>query len=87
MAGVTAATEPRAPPSARYMKAFGEAWPGLAGADQAESPIVQQAAAELPWFHHCYLLDRTQPGAECEFYVLEAAEHGTRCRPTRRMAT
>lgn len=34
----------------KYMKAFAEAWP--------DEPIVQQAAAQLPWFHNCVLLDK-----------------------------
>src|SRR5690606_1362100 len=33
-----------------YMRAFGEAWP--------DAEIVQQTAAQLPWFHLCTLLDK-----------------------------
>src|SRR5436190_15817941 len=29
----------------KYMRAFAEAWP--------DEPIVQQAAAQIPWFHNC----------------------------------
>lgn len=35
-----------------YMKAFAEAWP--------EEEILQQAAAKLPWFHNCVLLDKVK---------------------------
>ena len=35
-----------------YMKAFAEAWP--------EASILQQAAAKLPWFHNCILLDKVK---------------------------
>jgi hypothetical protein len=34
----------------KYMRAFAEAWP--------EAGIVQQSAAQLPWFHLCTLLDK-----------------------------
>ena len=36
----------------KYMRAFAVAW--------ADEPIVQQAAAQLPWFHNCVLLDRLE---------------------------
>ncbi len=34
----------------KYMRAFADAYPAR--------PFVQQAAAQIPWFHHCLLLDR-----------------------------
>ncbi len=34
----------------KYMRAFAEAW--------SEAEIVQQSAAQLPWFHLCTLLDK-----------------------------
>jgi len=45
------------PRNLKYMRAFAEAWP--------EAEIVQQAAAQLPWFHLCTLLDKlgTRPSA------------------------
>ena len=36
----------------KYMRAFAQAWPNEA--------IVQQAAAQLPWFHNCVLLDKVR---------------------------
>jgi hypothetical protein len=33
------------PRNLKYMRAFAEAWP--------EEAIVQQLAAQLPWFHNC----------------------------------
>lgn len=33
-----------------YMKAFAEAW--------TDEAILQQAAAKLPWFHNCIILDK-----------------------------
>jgi hypothetical protein len=38
------------PRNLKYMRAFAEAWP--------DSEFVQQAAAQLPWFHLCVLMDK-----------------------------
>ena len=38
------------PRKLNYMRAFAAAWP--------EAEFVQQAAAKLPWFHLCTLLDK-----------------------------
>ena len=38
-------TQGFSPRNLKYMRAFAEAWP--------EESIVQQAAAQLPWFHNC----------------------------------
>jgi len=35
------------PRNLKYMRAFAEAWP--------EPALVQQVAAQLPWFHNCTL--------------------------------
>ena len=51
-----------------YMRAFAEAWP--------EAEFVQQAAAQLPWFHLCTVLDKLKTGEEREWYVAQAAQHG-----------
>ena len=40
------------PRNLKYMRAFAEAWP--------EEAIVQQAAAQIPWFHNCVLLDKVK---------------------------
>ena len=37
------------PRNLKYMRAFAEAWP--------DEQIVQQLAAQIPWFHNCILLD------------------------------
>ena len=52
----------------KYMKAFAEAWP--------DSSIVQQAAAQLPWFHLCTLMDKLESAEEREWYLARAIEHG-----------
>ncbi len=38
--------------------------------------IVQQPAAQLPWFHHCVLLDRLDIAADRLWYAAKAVEHG-----------
>ena len=49
------------PRNLKYMRAFAVAW--------QERPIVQQAAAQIPWFHNCLLLDRIQDRSTREWYV------------------
>src|SRR6516165_5916747 len=50
------------------MRAFAAAWP--------EEPIVQQLAAQIPWFHHCVLLDKVKSQPEREWYVHKTVENG-----------
>ncbi|HWE38502.1 MAG TPA: PDDEXK nuclease domain-containing protein [Isosphaeraceae bacterium] len=52
----------------KYMRAFGAAWP-----DEA---IVQQAAAQIPWFHNCILLDKLKSPEERLWYIRSTIEHG-----------
>ncbi len=42
------------PRNMKYMRAFAEAWP--------EEGFVQQAAAQITWFHNCILLDQVKDG-------------------------
>lgn len=56
------------PRNLKYMRAFAEAWP--------DEPFVQQAAAQLPWFHLCTILDKVADPASRQFYIKAAAEHG-----------
>ncbi len=56
------------PRNLKYMRAFAEAWPG--------DTFVQQAAAQLPWFHLCTLLDKLKLNTEREWYAAKAIEHG-----------
>ena len=51
-----------------YMRAFAELWP--------DAEILQQAAAKLPWFHVCTLIDKLDTQAEREWYLQKAVEHG-----------
>lgn len=56
------------PRNLRYMRTFAETWPDRA--------ILQQAAARLPWFHNCVILDKTSTAEERSFYVGKTLEHG-----------
>jgi predicted nuclease of restriction endonuclease-like (RecB) superfamily len=52
----------------KYMRKFAEEWP--------DAEMVQQLAAQIPWGHHCVLLDKV-PGAEARaFYIAQSCEHG-----------
>lgn len=52
----------------KYMRAFAKAWP--------DEPIVQQLAAQIPWFHNCVLLDKIKQPEERVWYVRQAIAHG-----------
>src|ERR1700722_5109097 len=56
------------PRNLKYMRAFAEAWP--------EESIVQQAAAQLPWFHNCVLLDKVKGTLERAWYIQQAIRNG-----------
>ena len=56
------------PRNLSYMKTFAEAWP--------EDSILQQAAAKLPWFHNCIILDKITAPDERLWYVQAAIEYG-----------
>lgn len=43
---------------------------------QLENKIMQQPAAQLPWFHICTLLDKVKEEEERVFYTQQAAEYG-----------
>ena len=55
------------PRNLKYMRAFAQAWP--------EAEFVQQAAARLPWFHLCTLIDKLKTREERDWYLAQAAEH------------
>ena len=55
------------PRNLKYMRAFAEAWPNV--------EFVQQAAAQLPWFHLCTLLDKLKTREEREWYLSKATQH------------
>lgn len=51
----------------KYMRAFADAWP--------DEKFVQQAAAQLPWFHLCTLVDKLKTSEERDWYLRKAIEH------------
>lgn len=55
------------PRNLKYMRAFAQAWP--------EAEFVQQAAAQMPWFHLCTLIDKLKTREERDWYLARAAEH------------
>lgn len=55
------------PRNLKYMRAFAQAWP--------DAEFVQQAAAQLPWFHLCTLIDKLKTREERDWYLAKAAEH------------
>jgi predicted nuclease of restriction endonuclease-like (RecB) superfamily len=56
------------PRNLRYMRSFAEAWP--------DETILQQAAAKIPWFHNCVLLDKTRDQEQRLWYARQTIENG-----------
>jgi len=56
------------PRNLKYMRAFAAAWPDV--------DFVQQAAARIPWFHHCVLLDRVADAPTRAWYIRAAQANG-----------
>jgi predicted nuclease of restriction endonuclease-like (RecB) superfamily len=52
----------------KYMRKLAESYP--------EREIVQQAAAQIPWFHNSVILDKVQDAAQREWYTRATVEHG-----------
>jgi len=56
------------PRNIKYMRAFADAWPG--------ESIVEQPAAQIPWFHNCVLLDKVKVPKERIWYIQQAIQNG-----------
>lgn len=52
----------------KYMRSFAEAYP--------DEQIVQQAAAQIPWFHNCVLLDRVKVLEQRVWYIQQTTQNG-----------
>jgi predicted nuclease of restriction endonuclease-like (RecB) superfamily len=52
----------------KYMRKFAESYP--------DTEIVQQAAAQIPWFHNCAILDKVQDAEQREWYTRAIIEYG-----------
>ena len=55
------------PRNLKYMRSFAEAWP--------DAEFVQQAAAPLPWFHLCTLIDKLKTPEERNWYLAKTIKH------------
>lgn len=56
------------PRNLKYMRRFAEVW--------NNDEFVQQFAAQIPWFHNCTILDKTNSIEEHEFYIRKTIEEG-----------
>jgi len=52
----------------KYMQKFARAW--------RDTQFVQQVAAQIPWFHHCTILDKVPEGSDREWYIRETIRNG-----------
>ncbi|MBI5366848.1 MAG: hypothetical protein HZA54_07410 [Planctomycetes bacterium] len=55
------------PRNLKYMRAFAAAWPARA--------IVQEALAQIPWYHHIALLERCRTPEERLWYARQSVCH------------
>jgi predicted nuclease of restriction endonuclease-like (RecB) superfamily len=56
------------PRNLKYMRAFAGAWP--------ERAIVQEALAQIPWYHHIALMEKCRTPEERLWYARQSAEQG-----------
>lgn len=56
------------PRNLKYMRKFAELW--------SDDQFVQQAAAQIPWFHNCVILDKVKRPKEREYYIRKTIENG-----------
>jgi predicted nuclease of restriction endonuclease-like (RecB) superfamily len=52
----------------KYMRAFAEAWP--------DEPIVQEALAQITWYHNLALLEKLSFAEERLWYARQTVQHG-----------
>jgi len=48
----------------------------LGNVKERPSSIFQQAAAQIPWFHNCTILDKVQDAEQRQWYIGATIEHG-----------
>ncbi|MFA5890995.1 MAG: PDDEXK nuclease domain-containing protein [Actinomycetota bacterium] len=56
------------PRNLKYMRAFAAAWP--------DREIVQEALAQVPWYHHIALMEKCRTPEERLWYARQSAEQG-----------
>lgn len=52
----------------KYMRSFADSY--------RDEGFVQQAAAQIPWFHNCVILDKIKDKKEREFYIRQTIVNG-----------
>lgn len=52
----------------KYMRSFADAYP--------EEEFVQQAAAQIPWFHNCTILEKIKNHKQRQWYIEKTIENG-----------
>jgi len=52
----------------KYMRKFAESY--------TQKEIVQQAAAQIPWFHNCVILDKIKDVEQRQWYIQATVKHG-----------
>jgi predicted nuclease of restriction endonuclease-like (RecB) superfamily len=52
----------------KYMRVFAKEFP--------DSSIVQQLAAQIPWYHTCMLIDKVKDPTERRWYIQKTIKHG-----------
>lgn len=52
----------------KYMRAFAAAWP--------DRTFVQEALAQIPWYHHIALLEKCESAEERLWYAKQSTKHG-----------
>jgi predicted nuclease of restriction endonuclease-like (RecB) superfamily len=61
-------TQGFSPRNLKYMRAFAQVW--------QDEAIVQQVAAQIPWFHNCVLLNKVKDPQQRLWYVQATQEYG-----------
>jgi predicted nuclease of restriction endonuclease-like (RecB) superfamily len=70
----TVTMHPPGAPTPAPKSAMGQ--PSLVQPARTVAAIVQQPAAQIPWTHHCLLLDKLKAPADRLWYAAKAVEHG-----------
>lgn len=56
------------PRNLKYMRAFAAAW--------SDREFVQQAAAQIPWYHNCIIINKIATPEKREWYILQTIQNG-----------
>jgi len=53
----------------QYMRTFAEAYPD-------EVQFAQHLVAQIPWGHHCILLDKVEDATQRQWYIQQTVQYG-----------